>query len=162
MSSMAAAQHICATCRQPLSHVRYDDGATEWRHGIEPSGHTAQPVPRVEMDEHLLNPLCDFCMTAGTREASWVYPTQEFEVQDDSGNTLNIDDGQGWGACKTCYRLIEADNWDALAARAATLAEPRYAGVPYEDLLFRASTAHRAFLMSRNGEPIPATQFRPR
>lgn len=159
---MHGTQHICATCRQPLSQVRYDTGDSEWRHGNETTtDHPAQPVPRAEMDERLLQPVCDFCMTISTREASWVYPTQEFEVQDDTGHTWNIDDGQGWGACSTCHRLIEAEKWDQLAARAATLGEKRHPGVPFETLQERSALAHRAFQMARDGQAIPASEYRP-
>ena len=157
-------QHICATCRQPLSHVQPSDGAPGfWKHGVEPVDHPAAPVPRREMDEEHLKPVCDFCTTPGNRETSWVYPTQPFEVQDeDTGQVFNIDDGQGWGACAACHKLIQTGNPDALAARSATLREKRNPGVRFEKVLEPTRAAHETFFLAYTGAPpVPATEYRP-
>lgn len=132
---------------------------TEWRHGVEPAGHLVIPIPRAESYEHDLRPVCDFCMTTSDRESSWLYPTEQFHIEDDDGNVVNIDDGEGWGACARCHRLIEAGNWDALAARAATLMADRHPDRSYEMCSEVVTVAHSTFQRVRVGDPIPATEY---
>lgn len=156
--------HVCATCRQPLTYaLEWDDNKHEssrWLHG-EPADHDADPVPRADMNESQLNPVCDFCNTSSDLATSWVYPAAAFSISGSDGTTsrANVDDGEGWGACAKCHTLIEADNREALAARAASIAERRDPSRSFEDYLMFTRQAHGFFFASRTGPAFPAREF---
>lgn len=156
------AQHVCAICLEPLSlSVNTDSGETTYLHGVEPSGHLVVPIPRAENFEHDIKPVCDFCMTTSDRESSWLYPTERFQIEDDSGKLLNLDDGEGWGACAKCHALIEVDNFNALAARAASIMDRRNPERGYDACEQVVGMAHSTFRQARNGSPCRAVDYKP-
>ena len=166
-SSMPVA-HICAVCRQPLSFTQQWDGGVEmtaWVHS-GPVDHETQPVPRVESDEARLQPVCDFCGTQSDVGTSWVYPARAFEMTgaNETESLTQVDDGEGWGACARCHRLIEADQRDALATRAANIAMRRQgleAGDEraFQQMMGAVRQAHELFFATRSGPAFPAREF---
>lgn len=155
--------HMCAVCRQPLSLVQRWDTENvkteEWLHA-EPADHEAQPVPRLDMDENLLQPVCDFCGTASPLATSWLYPVAAFAIQaaSDTRTYEGVDDGEGWGACAKCHDLIEKDARDLLAARTAAIMSRR-SGQQFDEVLEMVRPIQALFFTNRTGPAIPAREY---
>lgn len=143
-------------CREPLGYyvlIDSRDGAHtgEWRHG-HVADHAAVPVPRQETIQ--VNVICDFCSSPSPAGApSWIYPTAAFA----GGSTDDLahirDDGDGWGACDRCARLIEADNYEGLLTRAASILARRNA-VPdsqFQQYAAGVAAVFATFRAARNG-----------
>jgi len=155
--------HVCRQCHQPLSSVRLaesNDGV--WVHVQPDADHAVDPVPRHEVNESSVLPVCDFCNTPSAMETSWVYGARKFEmhISGEGFDHIGSDDGEGWGACEKCHQLITRGDRTRLAARAATLGEQRGLG-SYDFILKHISQSHDIFFSVATGECFPAREYRP-
>lgn len=120
----APVAQVCQVCREPLGYfllIDSRDGAHqgEWRHG-HAADHEAVPVPRMETIQ--VNVICDFCSSPSPAGSpSWIYPTVAFAGGSTDALAHIRDEGDGWGACDRCARLIEAGDYDGLRTRAASI-----------------------------------------
>jgi hypothetical protein len=61
--------------------------------------------------------VCDFC---GDGNAIYEYPTEDFVMATVKGSiTTTHNSISSWVACQTCATMIEEDEWESLARRAA-------------------------------------------
>lgn len=96
---------------------------------------------------------CDFCSEPNIE---WCYPTRDFTVPD-----IHYIPDPDFAACQICHDLIEADNWEGLAERAAqTFIEKN--GAIFEDLtedkkriVSHMASFHLRFKQNRTGPATP-------
>ena len=66
----------------------------------------------LSVQQHKLGsePVCDFC---GQAETIWVYGSHRM-------STGQVIDCWRWAACAKCSRLVDNNNWDAIASRVSS------------------------------------------
>ena len=96
--------------------------------------------------------LCDFCSEPAV---TWRYPAGSF-VAYVVGNIGGESVGD-WAACERCHSLIEAENLQALARRAAEKLVGKHPEMkPVEDEVLAAmTTLHESFFAHRLGAALP-------
>ncbi len=124
--AFAEAAKAAIAALQDLEATRRRAGASDHdRHSTHRSGHART---------------CDFCAAA---PATWRYPTRGDRLATVLiGKVLVIVPGGDWHACPACHDLVQAEQWDALSARA------RLAGD-------QGAALWATFQASRAGSPTP-------
>lgn len=119
-------QIVCQTCRRPLQLTDWPGTrrTPRWDHYPNhvrlPDWYPHEPIP-VEAPYMDGRHVCDFC---GVEDPVWAYRCGDF-VSDESATWTAASLGS-WAACHACSDLIEADEWEALAAYCVTMIESRY------------------------------------
>jgi hypothetical protein len=99
---------------------------------LEATQRSADPARRVRT--------CDLCAAA---PATWRYPTHRGQLATVLlGDTLIMLPGGDWHACPACHHLVDAQQWDALSARAR---------LPHD----QGAALWASFQATRAGTPTP-------
>lgn len=171
----------CGVCRRILDwHVPTDaDGvghvnAGRWRH--TPTDATADHLP-VPLPAEQVNVLgrCDFCGEDTPDDETWIVPVRDFRHQyaPDVADQVGFRDDRSigaWGACATCVRLVETNQWTALTRRSVTLYmqvhHPELRGSLYDahalDITRSVGPMHQQVRKNQTGPPHRLVASEPR
>lgn len=98
--------------------------------------------------------ICDFCSAVPVVAA---YPCCDFVIPETPAGSRGA-----WAACVECADLIDRGQREALAYRAACLADrnllsggPALLSLPETEVLPLMRALHQLFFTHRNGDPVP-------
>ncbi len=144
---------VCAVCARMLDYVVDADA---WQHtlGALVDGEGDHPAVPASPTEIFVVGFCDFCYAP---DPPLEIPARDFEFP---GPRLpgQIDASSGaWGACRECARLVDTNQWTALARRTQAGHLRRY-GEPMVPLAVTLTRkAHRALRSHITGPSRPST-----